>query len=55
MKELLAGEATERGGDVYKRQSYESGTFTAKVLEVSDYPISAQMYMGEGKIGRAHV
>lgn len=46
VSELMLDEVTE--GTVLNCMSYESGSFTAKVLEVSDYPISAQMYMGEG-------
>lgn len=46
VSELMLDEVKE--GTLLNCMSYESGTFTAKVLEVSDYPISAQMYMGEG-------
>jgi hypothetical protein len=46
VSELMLDEVTE--GTILNCMSYESGSFTAKVLEVSDYPISAQMYMGEG-------
>jgi len=46
VSELMLDEVTE--GTTLNCMSYESGSFTAKVLEVSDYPISAQMYMGEG-------
>lgn len=46
VSELMLDEVTE--GTELNCMSYSSGNFAAKVLQVSDYPISAQYYMGDG-------
>lgn len=46
VSELMLDDISE--GTQLNCMSYENGSFSAKVLEVSDYPVSDSYYMGEG-------
>lgn len=46
VSELMLDEVKE--GTILNCTSYESGTFQAEVMDVSDYPVSSDSYFGEG-------